>query len=99
MPLKLASNYATFFERVVTPLDRLDVCFREYESILTLLKGERGRTLSIADPLTDDHDSLSKIEAALCGVYTDLFEFFRGIAKIFKKSDGREYRVVIKSAS
>ncbi|CZR57679.1 uncharacterized protein PAC_07568 [Phialocephala subalpina] len=79
--LKLASNYTTFFERVIALIDCLRISFNQYEYISEVLK--RSFTRAVADDR-----SLARVEAALRNVYTDLFDFFLRVANIFKRRDG-----------
>ncbi|KAE9374279.1 hypothetical protein N431DRAFT_481528 [Stipitochalara longipes BDJ] len=90
--LKLCSNYATFFEKVVTFLDHIGLAFREYEYLCKVFKhedNEKEARRARAAFKDFQKSGLVEFETAICNFYTDLFEFFRRIVHIFRKRDGK----------
>ncbi|ORY10198.1 hypothetical protein BCR34DRAFT_567287 [Clohesyomyces aquaticus] len=73
--LKLASNFTTFFERLVNTLDRLADVLPQYDTIVELCKSHS------SDQLT------KRIQDSVGKLYGDLFAFLRSVAAIFLKSD------------
>ena len=93
---KLCSNYATFFEKVVIFLEKIGLAFGEYDFLCKVFKNEEpedtreeaGRARAALKTLQEQQ--LVEFETAICDFYTDLFEFFRRVVQIFRKSDGSE---------
>ena len=77
--LKLASNYATFFEKLMSIIERLVNSLPQYADIIALCKTTPSLSLSAA----------SRMETHLTKVYTDLLHFFQTTARVFSSGQGR----------
>lgn len=73
--LQLASNYVTFFEKLANTLQRLGGVIPQYDILLDLWKKENVQPSP-------------RLRASLINVYRDLFQFFKGVTRIFLRKDG-----------
>ncbi|KAH6714527.1 hypothetical protein BKA61DRAFT_673850 [Leptodontidium sp. MPI-SDFR-AT-0119] len=82
--LQLASNYATFFDKLTRTLERLAHHLPQYELIVGLYKG---RYLD---------QFAQRITASLREVYVDIFQFLQRVALVFTRKDGKsKHRPVV----
>ncbi|OCL06693.1 hypothetical protein AOQ84DRAFT_410359, partial [Glonium stellatum] len=79
----LASNYATFFEKLANTLDRLGKEIPQYGRFLELLNKSDGK--SSKDPQPEHWE---RFKLSLITIYQDLFGFFRSVALVFMKKSG-----------
>ncbi|OCL08347.1 hypothetical protein AOQ84DRAFT_42671 [Glonium stellatum] len=70
--LQLASNFVTFFEKLVTVLERLIESFPQYAMIADLCKDKVS----------------TRMKSHLENVYLDIFQFFQSVARVFTNSRG-----------
>ncbi|KAL2075301.1 hypothetical protein VTL71DRAFT_244 [Oculimacula yallundae] len=82
--LQLASNYATFFDKLTRTLERLSHHIPQYELIVGLYNG---RYLD---------QFAQRITVSLREVYVDIFQFLQRVARVFTRRDGKtKYRPVV----
>jgi hypothetical protein len=77
---KLASNYVTFFEKLANTLELLSQELPQYDTITEIWTKYKIKPTE-------------RFKLLLASVYVDVFQFFRSVALIFTKKDGRECRV------
>lgn len=69
---KLASNYITFFEKLVKTLGRILEVLPQYEQVAEMLAEKPSE----------------RLKSSVCKVYIDLLKFCQGVARVFTKKDG-----------
>lgn len=74
--MQLASNIATFFEKLTQTLDRLAKELPQYVLIVQLYETTPSTVFS------------DRIKTSVKQVYADLFKFFQSVTRIFTKKDG-----------
>ena len=77
--LSLASNYTTFFDKLMSIIERLVDSLPQYADIVALCKSTPCLSLSAS----------SRMETHLIKVYTDLLHFFQCTARVFSSGQGR----------
>ena len=77
--LQLASNYTTFFEKLMRIIERLVDSLPQYADVAALCKSTPSLSLSAS----------SRMETHLEKVYTDLLLFFQSTARVFSSGQGR----------
>ena len=77
--LKLASNYTTFFEKLMRIIERLVDSLPQYADVAALCTSTPSLSLSAS----------SRMETHLEKVYTDLLRFFQSTARVFSSGQGR----------
>ncbi|RBA13422.1 hypothetical protein FPRO05_02216 [Fusarium proliferatum] len=76
--LLLASNYGTFFDKLAGLLEQLSARLPLYASLVPTLKESKAGA-----------EITQGFQASLRAVYGDLFEIFRGIARVFTQKSGK----------
>ena len=77
--LQLASNYTTFFEKLMSIIERLVDSLPQYSDVVTLCKSTPSSSSSAS----------SRMETNLKKVYTDLLQFFQSTARVFSSGQGK----------
>lgn len=76
--IQLASNFNSYFEKLVDILEQLSDNLPQYKELVLLLPG------SVTE----------KFRHSLKRLYYDLFEFFRATARVFTQKDGSRLSTV-----
>lgn len=75
--LQLASNYASFFDKLTQSLARLGHYLPQGQIIEQIYRSQHRQQFP-------EH-----VKNALCQVYVDIFEFLQNVARVFTKNDGK----------
>ena len=73
--LQLASNFVTFFEKLTKVIECVAAALPQYEQCMEIF----------------GNGASERLNASLCQVYVDLFEFFQDVARVFTKKNGSKH--------
>jgi hypothetical protein len=77
LTLQLASNYASFFDKLTQSLARLGHHLPQSQIIEKIYRSEHKQEFP------------ERVKDALCKVYVDIFNFLHNVARVFTKKDGK----------
>jgi hypothetical protein len=96
--LQLASNFTTFFDKLVGTLEQIGQASPQYRFLPNLLQRRYQQKSQRADELYQVRLAQSlarsvRIKKSICGLYKDILSFLLAIVRVFTKKDGCEYSI------